>query len=72
LFAGLDPGYLTTQPNARGSMFYHLVNADPSVIDVDETTKEVVTATEADEFGVYSVPAVSLLIDAPVVSVVGR
>jgi pimeloyl-ACP methyl ester carboxylesterase len=44
-FAGqsFPPGYLTTTPGTRGALFYHLPNADPAVIALDESTKDTFT-----------------------------
>jgi pimeloyl-ACP methyl ester carboxylesterase len=70
--AGLDVGYLTTQPDTRGSTFYYLSNVDSAVLAADEATKETVTEAELGELEVFGNQAVSLLIDVPVLSVVGR
>lgn len=35
----LDPNYVTTRPDTRGTLFYH--HADPSVIDFDEAHKDL-------------------------------
>lgn len=70
--SGLDAGYLTTRPGTRGATFYYLSNADPGVIATDETFKETVTGTELAELEVLGNPAVSLAIDVPVLSIVGR
>lgn len=41
---GYDPGYLTTVPGARGSIFYS-ASANPLVVAYDEAHKDVVSAT---------------------------
>jgi len=48
-FAGqiIDPGYLTTSPGTRSGSFYYPPNADPQVIDTDESLKETTTLFEA-------------------------
>lgn len=69
---GLDLGYMTTQPGTRGSRFYHLLNADPAVIALDEQTKEVGAAGEIVPFPLVNTALTSLQVDVPVLSVVGR
>ncbi|AKT43324.1 alpha/beta hydrolase [Chondromyces crocatus] len=69
---GLDLGYVTTRAGARGSTFYHLPNADPAVIAVDEQNKEVLSLTELAEFPVVASPLVSLQVKVPVLNVIGR
>lgn len=70
--SGLDLGYLTTRPGVRGATFYHLAGADPAVIALDEETKELATAGELAEFALVNTVMVSLQVDAPVLTVVGR
>lgn len=70
--AGLDAGYVTTQPGTRGSTFYYMPSSDPAVLAVDEALKETVTAVELAELAAYGSVATSLLVDVPVLSVVGR
>jgi pimeloyl-ACP methyl ester carboxylesterase len=41
-FAGLPADYFTTAPGTRGSNFYYLPNVSPSVLALDEATKDVV------------------------------
>lgn len=44
-FAGtLDPGYLTTLPGVRGSLFYDMTSTDPAVVAYDEAHKSTVPA----------------------------
>jgi pimeloyl-ACP methyl ester carboxylesterase len=51
LFAdtGLDPGYLTSKPGTRESLFYYPRTADPKVVALDEATKGTITAIELSE-----------------------
>lgn len=51
-FAGLDPGYLTTRPGARGFLFDPGTDVDPRLVAVDEATKGTVTAGELAGGGV--------------------
>lgn len=44
--SGLDPGYLTSTPGVRATLFYNTADADPNVIARDEATKDVISATE--------------------------
>jgi pimeloyl-ACP methyl ester carboxylesterase len=73
--SGLDDGYLTTVPGTRESVFYDAATADPSVVAVDEATKDTSTVGELDGLvGLESEPAAqqpSLQINAPVLVVVG-
>lgn len=43
---GLDPGYLTTIPGTRGSLFYY--DGDPAVVAWDESHKDVVSGAELE------------------------
>jgi pimeloyl-ACP methyl ester carboxylesterase len=51
LFAdsGLDPGYLTSRPGTRESLFYYPATADLKVVALDEATKGTITAIELSE-----------------------
>jgi len=52
--AGLPDGYFTTLPGTRGSLFFHLPDADPRVIAEDEATKDVVSlGLFIDQFTTY-------------------
>jgi len=51
--AGLDAGYLTTLPGARGNLFYNLPGADPSMIALDEQLKDTVALPELQGIGTY-------------------
>ena len=44
----MDPGYLTTRPGTRESLFYDPATADPAVVAVDEANKDTITAAELD------------------------
>jgi pimeloyl-ACP methyl ester carboxylesterase len=69
-FAGqnLPDGYLTTLPGTRG-VFYYEPSADPTVLALDEATKQTVTTAEL----ATAVPALGLsgAIQVPVLVVVG-
>jgi alpha-beta hydrolase superfamily lysophospholipase len=67
--AGLPLGYVTTLPGTRGGLFYDLQAADPTVIALDEATKETATAGEAASF--YQWEALTRLVHTPVLSAVG-
>jgi pimeloyl-ACP methyl ester carboxylesterase len=73
--SGLDPGYLTTVPGTRESLFYDPATADPAVVALDETNKD--TGTVAELGGLLSIvgepPAQqpSAQITVPVLVVVG-
>jgi len=65
-----DLTYMTSTPGARGELFYHMDQADPGVITIDELTKETTTIgeiiTNTDYYGEES-----LEIQAPVLIVIG-
>lgn len=44
--SGLDPGYLTSLPGTRESLFYDPATASPAVVATDEATKGTLTAAE--------------------------
>lgn len=69
---GLDVGYLTTQPGTRGPRFYHLANADPAVVALDEQTKEAGAAGEIVPFPLVNTALMSVQVDVPVLSIIGR
>jgi pimeloyl-ACP methyl ester carboxylesterase len=74
LFAGsgLDPGYLTTVPGARASLFYNTADADPGVIARDEATKDVFSATEfVTGLPLVTDATLSQAINVPVLLIVG-
>jgi alpha-beta hydrolase superfamily lysophospholipase len=74
--SGLDPGYLTTLPGTRGSLFYDLATANPAVVAIDEASKGVTTPAElAGAASILSEPPAqqpSYQITVPVLSVVGE
>ena len=72
--AGLDPGYLTTQPGARENIgFYNPATADPRVVAFDDAHKDTVAAPHAAGFAVLiNDPSVSRAVDVPVLSIVGN
>lgn len=59
LFAGsgLDPGYLTTTPGNRGTLFYYPATADPNVVALDQATKDTMTFAELNDLPEVSLPA---------------
>jgi pimeloyl-ACP methyl ester carboxylesterase len=68
---GLDPGYLTTRPGARGFLYAPATGADPRAIERDEATKG--TATTAEISGLPALQRTVLDgVTAPVLLVVGR
>jgi pimeloyl-ACP methyl ester carboxylesterase len=75
-FAGkqLDPGYMTTQPGARGNEgFYNTATADPRVIAYDDAHKDV--ASSPYLFGfilIINDKSISRAVDVPVLSLVGN
>jgi pimeloyl-ACP methyl ester carboxylesterase len=71
-FQDLPPGYLTSVPNSRGSLFYYQPNADPQVIATDEATKDVVTDSEVASFFTVSNSTISQFIQVPVLEAVGQ
>lgn len=69
-FAGqrLDPGYVTTVPGTRGSLFYAPAPYDPAVVAYDEKTKQTMTAGEVIGFvqaltSHYDIRVPTLLVD---------
>ncbi len=72
--SGLDSGYYTTKPGARGTLFYY--EGDPSVIAYDEAHKDVISGTElGGAIGSLLAPAgsnVSDSVTAPVLVMVGQ
>lgn len=70
---GGDPGYATTRPGLRGSIFYAINDADPQVITADEATKD-----EAPPIGVGTalvfgnLGPISREINVPVLVAVGE
>ena len=68
---GLDAGYLTTMPGSRYTMFHAPGPLVPAVVDLDEATKDVVSAGEFVTTALMSnlVLPVSALINVPVMTV---
>lgn len=72
-FAGslLDPGYQTTRPGTRRSLFYAPgTDVDPRIIERDEATKGTYTLEEIDNYPL--VESTRLKIDVPVLLVNGK
>jgi alpha-beta hydrolase superfamily lysophospholipase len=73
--SGLDPGYLTTLPGTRESLFYDPATANPAVVAADEANKDTTTATELAGAAILGEPPTeqpSYQISVPVLSVVGE
>ena len=71
--AGLDdPGYLTTRPGVRATLFYNAAMADPQVIAHDEATKDTLTATELATFPLTLVDGSAARVHVPVLLAVGE
>ena len=74
--SGLDPGYLTTLPGTRGSLFYDPATASPAVVATDEASKDTTTPAElGGAAAILSQPPAqqpSSQITVPVLSVVGE
>ena len=69
--SGLDSGYLTTRPGTRGALFYHLPDADPAVIALDEARKDVVSGTELNTAVPVVTSTATLAIHVPVLDILG-
>jgi pimeloyl-ACP methyl ester carboxylesterase len=70
--AGLDPGYLTTEPGTRGADFYNVAYADPLVIAQDEATKSTGSDTELSTGDTAFLASTSQAIQVPVLLAVGQ
>jgi pimeloyl-ACP methyl ester carboxylesterase len=74
--SGLDPGYLTTLPGTRGSLFYDPATSNPAAVATDEANKDTTTPAElAGAAALISQPPAqqpSYQITLPVLSVVGQ
>jgi pimeloyl-ACP methyl ester carboxylesterase len=74
--SGLDPGYLTTLPGTRGSLFYDPATSNPAVVATDEANKDTTTPAELAGAAalISQLPAQqpSYQITVPVLSVVGQ
>jgi pimeloyl-ACP methyl ester carboxylesterase len=60
--AGLPTDYLTTEPDTRGTDFYHASGAEAAAITFDESIKQTGTATERSSLADARNPAVTLAI----------
>jgi hypothetical protein len=69
---GYDPGYLTTRPGTRQSLFYAPQTTDPAVVAEDEATQDVVSAAEIPDAVLASFGPLSALITAPVLLADGQ
>ena len=73
---GYDPGYLTTRPGVRGTLFYYLPTTNPTVLAYDEAHKSVISSTQfADGQTESAVPAginLSNQINVPVLVIAGQ
>jgi len=74
--SGLDPGYLTTRPGTRETLFYDPATTSPAVLALDEADKDTTTAAElTDAVSLITEPPAeqpSLQINVPVLVVVGE
>jgi pimeloyl-ACP methyl ester carboxylesterase len=70
--AGLPAGYLTTVPNTRGSLFYHVPGTDPAVITMDEQLKQTGSSGERSTLAAARTPTITLAIRVPVLISVGQ
>ncbi|WP_425408024.1 alpha/beta hydrolase [Hyphococcus sp.] len=67
---GLDIGYLTTAPGSRDSVFYNAETREEGIIDYDETTKGLGTASEIATLSTAELA--TLNISVPVLFVIGQ
>jgi pimeloyl-ACP methyl ester carboxylesterase len=74
--SGLDPGYLTTLPGTRESLFYNPATTNPAVVTADEANKDTTTPAElGSAAAIISGPPTqqpSYQINVPVLSVAGE
>ena len=73
--SGLDPGYLTTLPGTRESVFYDPATASPAVVAADEANKDTTTGTLLAGAAILGEPPTdqpSYQITVPVLAVVGE
>ncbi|MCL2585226.1 MAG: alpha/beta hydrolase [Streptosporangiales bacterium] len=68
----LDPRYLTTRPGTRGPLFYNEADADPTVIALDERTKDVATYLYAGTYFAEDADADTARISVPVLLADGQ
>jgi len=64
--------YFTTIPGTRVSAFYHLANADPEVIALDESLKQTTTIGELNTGPAMCFDPISFQIEGPVLVVIGQ
>jgi pimeloyl-ACP methyl ester carboxylesterase len=69
--SGLDDGYLTTRPGARGTFFYNADFADPAVIAADEAGKTIVPGAEIGGFPQFLASTATRAIKVPVLIILG-
>jgi pimeloyl-ACP methyl ester carboxylesterase len=70
--AGLDPGYLTTEPGTRGPDFYDVASADPLTIAQDEASKSTGSSAELSTGDIALLATTSRSIKVPVLIAVGQ
>lgn len=70
--SGLAPGYLTSIPGSRADLFYHLPTSDPTVISLDEETKETATVGELSQVPPVFSSTASRDIHVPVLVALGE
>lgn len=66
--SGYDPLYVTTRAGAR-DLFYHVPNADPEVIQIDEKLKETAGLLEIPTAAIYQLNGVSRQTNIPTLTV---
>jgi pimeloyl-ACP methyl ester carboxylesterase len=69
---GLDDGYITTTPGARGPVYYYLPNADPRVVALDERLKQTRGSLELPTAYTELANGDTLKVSVPVLEVNGR
>lgn len=69
--SALDPGYLTTQPGTRGTLFYNSADSDPNAVALDEATKDVIAATMFATALPLAESTLTQQIDVPVLVMLG-
>ncbi|MFI6097953.1 alpha/beta hydrolase [Lentzea sp. NPDC051213] len=69
---GSDPLYFTTRPGARAGLFYAMDDAEQSVVDADEATKDQVSVPGMGTVAVFGIVLPTTYgIDVPVLQAVG-
>ena len=69
--SGLDPGYFTTVPGDRVSLFYGADDSDPAVVAADEAGKDVVSVTGLSQALQAQTTGISGDITVPVLIIMG-